>query len=129
MAKIVKVSDTKGYRIEPVQIGDQQMVSIRQMYRTQKEPDVWKFGRNGLTINVEVAARIGQHVINMATDENTDFKVLDLDDRESKSAKTKSKPPAKKVAAKTSKKKVARDEYLDGIAKRGKTKASRTHSL
>lgn len=49
MAKIVKVSETKAYKVEAIEIEGKQMISIRQLYQTKKDPN-WKVGRNGITI-------------------------------------------------------------------------------
>lgn len=95
MAKLVKVSDNKAYRIEGIQIGDQQMISVRQMYKTQKDPDTWKPGRT-VTLDIEVAARVGKHIQAMAEDENTEFVEIEVEER-----------PAKKVAKKKPKRRTA----------------------
>jgi hypothetical protein len=85
MAKLVKVSDKKAYRIEGIQIGDQQMISVRQMYKTQRDPDTWKPGRT-ITLDIEVAARVGKHILSMANDDNTEFVEIEVQEREAKPA-------------------------------------------
>jgi hypothetical protein len=76
MAKLVKVSPTKAYRIEAIQIDDNQMISIRQMYATKKDPKL-KPGRQGLTIPLEQAERVAKWIKQLATDPNTEFTVLE----------------------------------------------------
>jgi hypothetical protein len=95
MAKLVKITDNKAIRIEGIQIGDNQMISVRKMYQTKKEPGVWKPGQ-GMTIDLEVAARVGKHIINLAAEDGADFKVIELEEKSS----TTRKAPAKKVPAK-----------------------------
>lgn len=57
-AKMVKISPTKAYRIEGIiaQNGEP-MISIRQMYATKNDPE-FKFGRKGITIDLDAAARV-----------------------------------------------------------------------
>lgn len=91
MAKLVKITDVKAIRIEGIQIGDQQMISVRKMFQTKKEPGVWKPGQ-GMTIDLEVAARVGKHIVNLAAEDGTDFKIIEVE--------SKAKPAAKKTRTK-----------------------------
>jgi hypothetical protein len=94
MAKLVKVSDKKAYRVEGIQIGDQQLISVRQLYKTQREPDTWKPGRT-LTIDLEVAARVGKHIVALANNENTEFVEIELEQRTPAKPKKKKRRPAR----------------------------------
>lgn len=76
MAKLVKVSATKAYRIEAIEIGDAQMISVRQMYATKKDPKL-KPGRQGITIPLEQAVRVAKWIKQLATDPNTEFTILE----------------------------------------------------
>jgi hypothetical protein len=62
MAKIVKVSETKAYKIEAIEIEGKKMISIRQLYQTKKDPN-WKAGRNGITIPYDEEGAIPLKVI------------------------------------------------------------------
>lgn len=68
MAKLVVVTPSKAYRISIIQMGDNvkgdarkpKLLSIRQMYKTQKEPDIWKPGFGGITLPLD---NIGKRII------------------------------------------------------------------
>jgi len=72
-SKMIKISATKAFKIDPIIIGeDQYMISIRQMYCTKKDPE-WKPARQGITLPVDYAERIAKIVRNMAVSEDTEF--------------------------------------------------------
>lgn len=62
MAKLIKVSDSKAYRVSLIRMEEDKekkvYLSIRQMYRTKKEPDDWKPGYQGLTFPLDIVTRI-----------------------------------------------------------------------
>lgn len=62
MAKLIKISDTSAYRISIIRMADDKektrYLSIRKMYKTKKEPDEWKPAYQGLTIPIDITARI-----------------------------------------------------------------------
>ncbi len=74
MAKRVTVSEHKAYRIEGVEIGGDNYVSVRQLYNTKKDP-TWKPGRQGVTIPVDKAAKIGKLLAEIAAGD--EFKVIE----------------------------------------------------
>lgn len=76
MAKLIRVSDTKGYRIEAIEIDGNQMISLRQMYATKKDPKL-KPGRQGLTIPLDKAEQLARIIKKLATDPDTEFTVLE----------------------------------------------------
>ena len=76
MAKRVRVSDTKAFRIEAVQIGDMQGISIRQMYATKKDP-TFKPGHQGILLPLDVAAKVLRIAGKMAISDDTEFTVLE----------------------------------------------------
>lgn len=63
MAKLIKINARKAFRVEGILLDDNSpAVSVRQMYTTQKQPDVWMPGRNGLVIPLEFAGRLANAV-------------------------------------------------------------------
>lgn len=74
MAKRVTVSEHKAYRIEGIEIDGLQMVSIRQLYNTKKDP-TWKPGRQGVTLPIDKAAHISKIIKELA--EGDEFKVIE----------------------------------------------------
>jgi hypothetical protein len=73
MAKLIRVSDTKAYRTEGVEIKGDRFVSIRQLYATKKDPS-WKPSRNGVNIPIEQAEKIAKYLKAIA--EGDDFKEI-----------------------------------------------------
>ena len=78
MAKLIKVSATKAYRIEAVQVGEVQGINIRQMYATAKDPK-YKPARQGVFLPIEesVAERVLRTAGKMAVSPDTEFTVLE----------------------------------------------------
>lgn len=76
MAKRIVVSPTKAFRIEAVQIGDVQGISIRQMYATKKDP-VYKPAKQGVFLPLEQAAKVLRTAGKMAVDTETQFVVIE----------------------------------------------------
>lgn len=85
MAKLIKVSPTKAFRIEAVQVGEVQGISIRQMYATQKDPK-YKPARQGMFLPVEdgVAERVLRAAGKMAVSDATEYTVLEPAERPKK---------------------------------------------
>lgn len=75
MAKLVKVSSTKAYRMEGVEIKGDRFVSIRQMYCTQKD-STWKHSRNGINIPIDQADKIAKYLKTLAAGD--DFKEIEF---------------------------------------------------
>jgi len=75
MAKLIKVSATKAYRMEGVEIKEVRSVSIRQMYQTKKDPS-WKPARSGINIPIENAEKIAKYLTAIAAGD--DFKEIEL---------------------------------------------------
>ena len=75
MAKLIRVSDTKAYRMEGVEIKGERYVSIRQMYATKKDPAL-KPSRNGINIPIEQAEKIAKYLKEIAAGD--DFKEIDM---------------------------------------------------
>lgn len=80
MAKLVKVSDSKAYRISVIRMADDKekttYLSIRQMYKTKKEPDEWKPGYQGITISMDIGARIIKALIAVFKDKDAKIEVI-----------------------------------------------------
>jgi hypothetical protein len=66
MAKMFKASPTKAYKVEAIEYEGQKLISIRQHYKTVKEPDEWKPGYQGITFPVEGSAKIGAYLTKLA---------------------------------------------------------------
>lgn len=75
MAKLIKVSDTKAYRIEAIRMekGGEKLISIRQMYATKKDPTL-KPGYQGMTIPADLSPRVIKAI--EALIEADEYKVL-----------------------------------------------------
>lgn len=62
MAKLIKVSDSKAYRVSLIRMADDKentvYLSIRQLYKTKKEPDDWKPGYQGITFPLGLVGRV-----------------------------------------------------------------------
>lgn len=76
---IVEVSENKAYRIESIKIKDKKYVSVRQMYKTRKEPDNWKPGRQGLTIEVDDLEAVLKKAKVVGARPDSKFKEVNLD--------------------------------------------------
>lgn len=74
---IVELSVTKAYSIESIEIREQRLVSIRQMYRSKGDPE-WKPARQGITIPVEIAEEMARKIRVVARRDPKRFKKIDL---------------------------------------------------
>lgn len=88
MAKLIKISATKAFRIEAVQVGEHQGISIRQMYATQKDPK-YKPARQGIFLPIDDAAaeRVLRAAGKMAVNPDTEFTVLEPAERSKRKEK------------------------------------------
>ncbi len=100
MAKLVKLSANKAYRVSIIQMGRNvkgeerkpKLLSIRQMYTTKKEPDEWKPGRGGITIPMGgFGKRIIRAIIAVFKDPDQKIEVIEVDEREAKPKSKKKK--------------------------------------
>lgn len=98
MAKLVIVTPTKAYRISIIQMGANvkgearkpKLLSIRQMYRTKKEPDVWKPGYGGITLPLDnIGKRIIRAIIAVFKDPDQKVEVIAAKDDKKSSKKSK----------------------------------------
>lgn len=81
-AKVIKVSSSKGYRIEAIEIKGQKMISIRQLYATKNDPEL-KPAKQGITLPLEVgelavAELIAKTIKRYATSDDIKFKNIDV---------------------------------------------------
>lgn len=80
MAKLIRVSDTKAYRISVIRMEDDKektrYLSLRQMYKTKKEPDEWKPGFQGITIPMDIGSRIIKGLIAVYKDKDAKVEVI-----------------------------------------------------
>lgn len=74
MAKVFRSSESVGYQIEAIDYEGQQYISIRKVYKTKKEPDVWKMGYQGVTIPVAGVQKITGYMQKLVDDEETEYK-------------------------------------------------------
>lgn len=89
MAKLIKISDTKAYRISVIQMGANvkgeakkpKFLSIRQMYATKKDP-TFKHGRQGVTINMDDTQRVIKAMIAVFKDTDTKVEIIESKDKE-----------------------------------------------
>lgn len=75
-AKRVVISPTKAIRVEAVQVGEFQGISLRQMYATKKDKE-FKPAKQGIIIPLEVAAKIAKHIAAMVSSGDTEFVVIE----------------------------------------------------
>jgi hypothetical protein len=83
MGKLVKVGPYKAFKIEAIQIGEQQLLSVRQMYATKKDP-TYKPAKQGITIPIDVADKIAKYIKDMANDPTLEFKEIEVRKRGAK---------------------------------------------
>ena len=74
MAKRIVVSENKAYRIESIELGGKQMVSVRQLYKT-KNDDTWKPAKAGITLNLDEVKRIAKAMVSIS--EGDEFKAIE----------------------------------------------------
>lgn len=69
MGKRFKVRDNKAIYINAIDYKDQRLVSVRQQYTTAKEPDVWKNGYQGISLQSSPKAlrKLAAHLELLAT--------------------------------------------------------------
>lgn len=70
---LIKTSDTKAYLVEGIELGGQELVSIRQMYATRKDPN-FKPARQGVTIPRKDALKVAKAL--RALYKDGDFKAI-----------------------------------------------------
>lgn len=109
MAIRIEVGDHKSIRIEAVEMRGQQYISLRQMYRTKRDP-TWKPGRQGMMLEVgeqkaNIAGRVSRVITKLLEDPDTVFRVLDPgtgdEQQEEKPVSGKKKVGSKSVKRKT----------------------------
>ncbi|MNX93720.1 hypothetical protein D3C86_1259180 [compost metagenome] len=76
---IVEVGENKAYRIESIKIRDKKYVSVRQMYKTKKDRDTWKPGRQGLTIEIDDLEAVLKKMKVVGARPDSKFKEVNLD--------------------------------------------------
>lgn len=85
MAKLIRVSDTKAYRVSIIQMGPNvkgeekkpKYLSVRQMYCTQKDPGNWKPSYSGMTIPLDICTRIIKAMISVFKDPEQKVEVIE----------------------------------------------------
>lgn len=82
MAKTIKATDSKAFRVEAVEINGKKQISIRQLYR-KKGQEAWQHAKQGVNLDLEgeVAQRVARAVRLYATDEETEFKEIKIERR------------------------------------------------
>jgi len=88
--KTIEITDNKAVRIEPVKISGKRYISVRQLYRTTKNPN-WMHGRQGINIDADDAPRIAKIIERYATLDESEYTDVDLDaekDGDEKPART-----------------------------------------
>lgn len=91
MAKLIKISDTKAYRVSVIQMGKNEkgeskkprLLSIRQMYATQKDP-TWKPAYQGITIPLDICARVIKAMIAVFKDPDQKVEVIEPKEKKKK---------------------------------------------
>lgn len=76
--KTIELTDTKAIRIEPIKVGGKRYVSLRQLYRTAKNPE-WAHGRQGISIDASDAHRIAKVIERYAALDESEFTEIDLE--------------------------------------------------
>ena len=74
MAKRIEISPNKAYRVEGIEISGEKYVSIRQLYKTKKQPDEWQVGRQGVTLPLKESERIAKAIVAIA--KGSSFKTI-----------------------------------------------------
>lgn len=73
---MIKISDTKAIKVQGIEIDGRKYVSLRQFYKTKKDPDKWLPGRQGISIEVDFARKLAKK-IKLALD--GEFEILSKD--------------------------------------------------
>lgn len=76
MSKLIKLSPTKAYQLEAIDMEGNKCVSIRQMYAKKSEPDNWLPGRSGLSLPWEYAMEILKSAAEVRKDPHVKFKKI-----------------------------------------------------
>ena len=87
MPKIFKVSDKKAYQIEAIEIDGQKLISVRQMYKTEREPDEWKVGYKGITFEARGVKKLAQYMVALADNPETEFTHVEIEKKEARAKK------------------------------------------
>lgn len=75
--KTFELSDTKAIRVQAIQIGDAQFISLRQLYRKKGQKD-WSPARQGISLPLEEAAGIAKFINKFATSDETTFEEVEV---------------------------------------------------
>lgn len=81
MNKLLKISNTKAFQVQTVELNETQSISVRQMYATTKEPDDWKPSRNGILIPYDDDGKTIVKALVKCFKEEQKFKTLELKER------------------------------------------------
>jgi hypothetical protein len=80
MAKTFAKKGAKtGYRVQAIEVEGRNMISVAQVYQTQKEPGTWKIGFRRITLPIEGAAKIASYIKKLAEDPDTEFEHVEFD--------------------------------------------------
>lgn len=77
--KLVVSNEFKAFKITGISVEGKLMINVRQMYRTRKEPDEWKHGRQAVSIPIENVKDLVAYVEAVAAQPKSRYEVLDLD--------------------------------------------------
>lgn len=100
MGKRFKERENKAFYINAIEYAGQKLVSIRQQYTTQKEPDVWKNGMQGVSLPAKSSAlrKFAAYLVTLA--DKIDAEELEFLKVEPKQKEEAEKPKAKAKAKK-----------------------------
>ncbi len=76
---LVEVTDNKAYQVESIKIRGKKYVSVRQMYKTRKDPENWKHGKQGMTVEVDHLEALLKKMKVVGARADSKFKELNLD--------------------------------------------------
>jgi len=90
MTKLIKISEHKAFKIQPVLIKGEKYFSIRQMYSTKNDSE-WKHGKAGIILAYEELRKLFKRAKTMHEDSDTEYEDIFGDMEKSKEPKAKSK--------------------------------------
>ncbi|QDH83575.1 ssDNA binding protein [Achromobacter phage Motura] len=104
VSKLIKISEHKAFKVQPVLIKGEKLISVRQMYTTKNDPE-WKHGKAGITTTYEELRKVFKRAKALHEDEATEYEdifgeLAKPSDKESKKAKP-AKSTTKKKKVKT----------------------------
>ncbi len=83
-SKTFKISPSSGLRVEAIEYAGEELISIRKLFKTKKDPDNWQIGYQHVTVPAAGAAKLGEFLTALATDPDLQFTHVEPKKKEGK---------------------------------------------